>query len=85
MVWDYLKPKDRFGEKQVDSYWRVANEEDLTRVLGLAWNSLTKYLGLPLGAPFKSTQVWDVVEERYNKWLAMWKKSTHQKKEDRLW
>ena len=32
------------------------------------------YLGLPLGAPFKSVSVWDGVEERFQKRLAMWKR-----------
>ena len=32
------------------------------------------YLGLPLGPPFKSKVVWDGVEERFRKRLAMWKR-----------
>ncbi|RVX15105.1 putative ribonuclease H protein [Vitis vinifera] len=37
-------------------------------VLGCKIGSLpTSYLGLPLGAPYKSTRVWDVVEERFKK------------------
>ena len=32
------------------------------------------YLGLPLGAPFKSMVVWDGVEERFRRRLAMWKR-----------
>ena len=32
------------------------------------------YLGMPLGAPFKSVEVWDDVEERFQKRLAMWKR-----------
>ncbi|RVW36721.1 putative mitochondrial protein [Vitis vinifera] len=32
------------------------------------------YLGLPLGAPFKSVSVWDGVEEQFRKRLAMWKR-----------
>ena len=34
----------------------------------------SRYLGLPLGAPFKSEVVWDCVEERFRKRLAMWKR-----------
>ena len=30
---------------------------------------LSTYLGLPLGVAFKSSQVWDVVEERFQKRL----------------
>ena len=32
------------------------------------------YLGLPLGAPLKSVVVWDGVEERMRKILALWKR-----------
>ena len=43
----------------------VANVEDLALVLGYRIRNLpTSYLGLPLGAPFNSSRVWDVVEER---------------------
>ncbi|RVW65895.1 Transposon TX1 uncharacterized 149 kDa protein [Vitis vinifera] len=31
-------------------------------------------LGMPLGAPFKSIGVWDGIEERFRKRLAMWKR-----------
>ena len=31
------------------------------------------YLGLPLGGPHKSVAVWDGVEERMRKRLALWK------------
>ncbi|RVW12507.1 hypothetical protein CK203_082433 [Vitis vinifera] len=42
--------------------------ETLAPVLGCKIGSLpTSYLGLPLGAPYKSTKVWDVVEERFKK------------------
>ncbi|RVW89042.1 hypothetical protein CK203_029384 [Vitis vinifera] len=45
--------------------------ETLAPVLGCKIGSLpTSYLGLPLGAPYKSTGVWDVVEERFRKRFA---------------
>ncbi|RVW33020.1 hypothetical protein CK203_041517 [Vitis vinifera] len=34
----------------------------------------SSYLGLPLGAPHKSTAVWDGVEERFWRRLAIWKR-----------
>ena len=37
-------------------------------------NLFTTYLGLPLGAPHNSCRVWDVVEERFKRKLATWKK-----------
>ena len=49
--------------------------ETLAPVLGCKIGSLpTSYLGLPLGAPYKSTKVWDVVEERFRKRLSLWKR-----------
>ena len=37
-------------------------------------NLPTTYLGLPLGASHNLCRVWDVVEERFKKKLATWKK-----------
>ena len=52
----------------------VENLEDLAFELGCRKeNSLTTYLGLPLGMKCKSIQVWDGVEERFRKKLALWK------------
>ncbi|RVX02541.1 putative ribonuclease H protein [Vitis vinifera] len=49
--------------------------ETLASVLGCKIGSLpTSYLGLPLGAPHKSTKVWDVVEERFRERLSLWKR-----------
>ncbi|RVW18195.1 Transposon TX1 uncharacterized 149 kDa protein [Vitis vinifera] len=49
--------------------------ETLASVLGCKIGSLpTTYLGLPLGAPYKSTRVWDTVEERFRKRLSLWKR-----------
>ena len=31
-------------------------------------------LGLPLGALFKSSRMWDIVEERFRKRLSLWKR-----------
>ncbi|RVW27606.1 hypothetical protein CK203_099119 [Vitis vinifera] len=47
--------------------------ETLASVLGCKIGSLpTSYLGLPLGAPYKSTRVWDAVEERFRKRKEAW-------------
>ncbi|KAJ9675215.1 hypothetical protein PVL29_024243 [Vitis rotundifolia] len=49
--------------------------ETLASILGCKIGSLpTTYLGLPLGAPYKSTRVWDAVEERFRKRLSLWKR-----------
>ena len=54
---------------------RVENVEVLASELGCKVGSLpSTYLGLPLGAPHKSVAVWDGVEERMRKRLALWKR-----------
>ncbi|RVW34760.1 LINE-1 reverse transcriptase-like [Vitis vinifera] len=54
---------------------RVNDIEDLALELGCKVGGLpSSYLGLPLGASFKSEVVWDCVEERFRKRLAMWKR-----------
>ena len=54
---------------------RVENLEELAKELGCISGSLpTTYLGLPLGAKHNSTTVWDGVEERFKKRLALWKR-----------
>ena len=54
---------------------RVQVIEDLALELGCKVGGLPScHLGLPLGAPFKSVAVWDGVEERFGKKLAMWKR-----------
>ncbi|RVX06411.1 hypothetical protein CK203_023712 [Vitis vinifera] len=63
----------------------VANSK-LVGVLGCRVGSLpTTYLSLPLGAPFKSLQVWDVVEKDYISSSPCGKDNPRQKEEDRLW
>ena len=54
---------------------RVENVEVLASELGCKVRTLpSTYLGLPLGAPHKSMVVWDGVEERMRKRLALWKR-----------
>ena len=49
--------------------------ETLASVLGCKIKSLpTTYLVLSLGAPYKSTKVWDTMEERFRKRLSIWKR-----------
>ncbi|RVX13202.1 Protease Do-like 1, chloroplastic [Vitis vinifera] len=51
---------------------RVHDIEDLALELGCKVGGLPScYLGLPLGAPFKSMAVWDGVEERFRRRLAI--------------
>ena len=54
---------------------RVENINDLALDFGCKVGSLpSTYLGLPLGALFKSVTMWDGVEERFRRRLAMWKR-----------
>ena len=54
---------------------RVENAELLVVELGYKVGSLpSTYLGLPLGALHKSVMVWDGVEKRMQKRLALWKR-----------
>ncbi|KAJ9705360.1 hypothetical protein PVL29_003414 [Vitis rotundifolia] len=54
---------------------RVENLEALALEVGCKVGRLpTSYLGIPLGANHKSVVVWDEVEERFRKRLAMWKR-----------
>ncbi|RVW79726.1 hypothetical protein CK203_042340 [Vitis vinifera] len=49
--------------------------DELAMGLGCGAGKLpTSYLGLPLGASFKSPRVWDMVEERFRKRLSMLKR-----------
>ena len=53
----------------------MENVEELAFDLGCKVGSLpSTYLGMPLGAPFKSVAIWDGVEERFRKRLAVWKR-----------
>ena len=53
----------------------LENVEDLDSKLDCKVRSLPfTYLGMPLGAPFKSMVAWDGVEERFRKRLIMWKR-----------
>ena len=53
----------------------VEDVDKATAVFGCkVENLLTTYLGLPLGAPHNLCKVWDVVEERFKRKSATWKK-----------
>ncbi|RVW38066.1 putative ribonuclease H protein [Vitis vinifera] len=54
---------------------RVENLENLALEAGCKVGKLpSSYLGIPLGANHKSVAVWDGVEERFRKRLALWKR-----------
>ena len=54
---------------------RVDNVEELADELGCEVGSLpSTYLGLPLGAPHRALGVWDSIEDRFRRRLAIWKR-----------
>ncbi|XP_034710620.1 uncharacterized protein LOC117933367 [Vitis riparia] len=70
------------NKSEILSVGRVENAEVLASELGCKVGSLpSTYLGLPLGAPHKSVAVWDGVEERMRKRLALWKRQFISKRE----
>ncbi|RVW58237.1 LINE-1 reverse transcriptase-like [Vitis vinifera] len=63
---------------------RVENMDDLAWEFGCKVGSLpSTYLGMPLGASFKSTSVWDGVEDRFRKRLV--KRRLEKIQRDFLW
>ena len=53
----------------------VVNAEQLALKLGCNLGTLlTKYLGLPLGSKQASINIWDGVEEKFRRKLAIWKR-----------
>jgi hypothetical protein len=53
----------------------VLHQEELADIMNCSISSLPlKYLGLPLGASFKSTTIWDGVIEKMERKFASWKK-----------
>ena len=51
---------------------RIESLEDVVSMIGYRVGKLpTFYLGLPLGASFKSSRVWDAMKERFRKRLSL--------------
>ncbi|RVX03217.1 LINE-1 reverse transcriptase-like [Vitis vinifera] len=63
------------AKSEVIPVGEVEEVEMMAAELGCRVGSLpTVYLGLPLGAPNKASSVWDGVEERLRRRLALWKR-----------
>ena len=63
------------AKSEIISVGDVDEVEELAVELGCRVGSLpSQYLGLPLGAPNRATSVWDGVEERVRRRLALWKR-----------
>ena len=68
-------PKINLDKSEVIPIWKVSNAQELAQVLGCRIGKLpTSYLGLSLGASYKSSKVWDTLQERFRKRLALWKR-----------
>jgi hypothetical protein len=63
------------GKSEMVPVGEVSNLEELALILGCKVAPLPmKYLGLPLGAPFKAKSIWNPIIERMEKRLAGWKR-----------
>ncbi|RVW72410.1 Mitotic checkpoint protein BUB3.1 [Vitis vinifera] len=73
-VWN----KESLGDVSKSEIIPIGGVEEVDRAVAVfgckVGNLPTNYLGLPLGASHKSCRVWDGVEERFKRKLAMWKK-----------
>uniref|UniRef100_A0A2N9HSR5 Reverse transcriptase domain-containing protein n=1 Tax=Fagus sylvatica TaxID=28930 RepID=A0A2N9HSR5_FAGSY len=64
------------GKSEIVPVGPVADVENLVQVLGGRVGSLPmKYLGLPLGARYKSKEIWNPILEKMERRLAGWKRS----------
>ena len=84
MVEAILKPKIKLEKSEFIPIGGIANVDELAMEFSHKVEALPfSYLGLPLGAPFKSISVYDTMEERFCKRLSIWKKQ-HMSKRRRL-
>lgn len=64
------------GKLELVPVGSVPAKEELATILGCKTSSLPmQYLGLPLGAKFKSQEIWNPVLEKVERRLAGWKRS----------
>jgi hypothetical protein len=63
------------GKSKIVPIGEVENVDSLAHIQGCRVASLPMtYLGLPLGASFKSISIWSGVLEKVERWLASWQK-----------
>jgi hypothetical protein len=63
------------GKSEIATIGTVPDQHELASVLGGRITALPmKYLGLPLGARFKSKEIWNPILEKMEKCLAGWKR-----------
>jgi hypothetical protein len=67
--------KVNLGKSELVPVGKVSYPEGLAAILGCKVGSLPmNYLGLPLGASFKASHIWNPIIEKVEKRLARWKK-----------
>jgi hypothetical protein len=67
--------KVNLAKFEIVSIGEVENVDRLARIFGCRVVGLPmKYLGLPLGAPYKSTTIWNDIVEKMGRKLVGWKK-----------
>ena len=67
--------KINLDKSEVISVGEVEEMNEMAVEIGCRVGQLpTVYLGLPLGAPNKATSVWDGMEEKVRRRLALWKR-----------
>ena len=63
------------NKSEIISVGSVAEVDSMALELGCKVGALpSSYLALPLGAPHNSVSVWDGIEDRFRKRLALWKR-----------
>lgn len=61
-------------KNELISIGRVENINEFANKLSCRVNNLSfKCLGIPFGAYFKSTPIWDLIEERFKRRLVLWR------------
>ena len=67
--------KVNVGKSEIIPVGEVGNIDDLASILNCRVGSLPmKYLGMPLGTPFKTASIWNPILEKMEKKLSGWKR-----------
>ena len=70
----FIGLKVNVGKSEIVPVGEVGNIDALATILRCRVGSLPlKYLGMPLGTPYKTTSMWNPISERMEKKLSGWK------------
>ena len=71
----FIGLKVNAGKSEIVPVGEVGNIDALATILRCRVGSLPlKYLGMPLGTPYKTTSMWNPISERMEKKLSGWKR-----------